>query len=139
MDNRTINSGRNVIFGILLKLYQIIMPFIMRTIMIKFMGIEYAGINNLFMSILQVLSLAELGIGAALIFSMYEPLANEDSEKVSALMNLYKKTFRIIGFIILIIGIILVPFIHKFISGTIPGELNLYILYFMYLGNTILS
>ena len=139
MSNRKLNSARNALFGLLLKFYQIIMPFVMRTIMIKSMGIEYAGINNLFISILQVLSLAELGIGAALIFSMYKPLANGDTEKVNALMNLYKKTFRVLGIIILGIGIIIFPFIPKFISGEIPGELNIYILYFMYLINTSLS
>ena len=136
---RTRNAGRNIIFGILQKIYQIVIPFIMRTIMIYYMGITYAGINNLFVSILQVLNLAELGIGAAMTYSMYRPIADDDQELICALMNLYKKTFRYIGLIILVLGVMLLPFIPKLISGSIPEELNIFMLYLMYLGNTVLS
>lgn len=136
---RTRNAGRNIAFGFIQKIYQIIMPFIMRTIMIYFMGIEYAGLNNLFASILQVLNLAELGIGAALICSMYAPIAEDDVEKICALMNLYKKVFRIIGLVVLAIGVSLLPVLPKLVAGTIPDSLNLYILYLMYLVNTVLS
>ena len=121
---RTKNAGRNMMFGTLQKVYQIIMPFIMRTVMIYYMGISYAGLNNLFTSILQVLNLAELGIGAAMTASMYEPIASDNREQICALMNLYKKAFRWIGTIILILGVIILPFIHKMISGGVPEELN---------------
>ena len=136
---RTKNAQRNIVFGLIQKLYQIIMPFIMRTIMIYSMGIEYAGLNNLFASILQVLNLAELGIGAALICSMYGPIAEDNVEKICALMNVYKKVFRIIGLAILLVGLILLPILPELIAGDIPDSLNLYVLYLMYLGNTVLS
>ena len=57
---RTKNASRNMIFGIALNIYQIIIPFIMRTAMIYFMGVQYTGLNSLFTSILKVLNLAEL-------------------------------------------------------------------------------
>ena len=136
---RTKNAGRNVAFGFIQKTYQIVMPFFMRTIMIYFMGIEYAGLNNLFVSILQVLNLAELGVGAAMMCSMYAPIAEDDTAKICALMNLYKKAFTIIGWIILGFGLLIVPVLPKLISGEIPDTLNLYILYLLYLGNTVLS
>lgn len=136
---RTKNAGRNVAVGFIQKIYQIVMPFIMRTIMIYFMGIEYAGLNNLFVSILQVLNLSELGVGAAMICSMYAPIAEDDTAKICALMNLYKKAFRIIGLVILGFGLLIVPVLPKLISGEIPDTLNLYILYLLYLGNTVLS
>ncbi|MGH4038744.1 MAG: lipopolysaccharide biosynthesis protein [Sphaerochaeta sp.] len=136
---RTRNAGRNVAFGFIQKIYQIVMPFIMRTIMIYFMGIEYAGLNNLFTSILQVLNLAELGVGAAMICSMYAPIAEDDTAKICAIMNLYKKAFRIIGLVILGCGLLVVPVLPKLISGGVPDTLNLYILYLLYLGNTVLS
>ncbi len=137
--NRAKNASRNIIFGLIFKFSQIIMPFIMRTIMIYYMGIAYAGLSNLFSSILQVLNLAELGIGAALTFSMYEPIAKNDEEKICALVNMYKVTFRIIGLIILIIGLCLLPFLPNLVSGEVPGGLNLYVLYLMNLGVTVLS
>ena len=68
---RTRNAVRNVIFGGLLKGYQILVPFIMRTLLIRYLGMEYLGLNSLFTSILQILNLAELGVGSALGYSMY--------------------------------------------------------------------
>lgn len=67
---RTRNAVRNVIFGGLLKGYQILVPFIMRTLLIRYLGMEYLGLNSLFTSILQILNLAELGVGSALGYSM---------------------------------------------------------------------
>ena len=87
---RTKNATKNIVFGILLKLYQIIIPFLMRTVMIYFLGVGYLGLNSLFTSVLQVLSLAELGIGSAIVFSIYKPIAEDDSTTICALMRLYK-------------------------------------------------
>lgn len=80
--NRTENAVRNIIFGTLLKLYQIIIPFIMRTVMLYVLGIQYLGLNSLFTSILEVLNLAELGVGSAMVFSMYEPIATDDRKNL---------------------------------------------------------
>lgn len=136
---RTKNATRNIIFGVILKAYQIILPFIMRTAMIYFMGVDYLGLNSLFTSILQVLNLAELGVGSAMIYSMYKPIADDDNKTICALMNLYKNYYRMIGMVIAIIGCFLTPFIPKLISGNIPKELNIYILYLLNLGATVIS
>lgn len=136
---RTKNAARNMVFGWLLKIYQILIPFLMRTAMIYFMGIQYLGLNSLFSSILQVLNLAELGVGNALVFSMYKPIAENDAEKICGLMNLYKRLYRMIGMVILAIGMILLPFVPKLIHGDVPKNLNIYVLYLLYLATTVLS
>ena len=136
---RTKNATRNIIYGVFLKIYQLLGPFILRTIFIYTLGMEYLGLNSLFTSILSVLNLAELGVGSALVFSMYKPIAEDDTEKICALMNLYKLYYRIIGAVILIIGLILVPFIPKLILGSAPEDINIYVLYLMNLGATVLS
>ena len=136
---RTKNATRNIIYGVLLKIYQLLGPFILRTIFIYTLGMEYLGLNSLFTSILSVLNLAELGVGSALVFSMYKPIAEDDKEKICALMNLYKLYYRIIGAVILVIGLILVPFIPNLISGSTPEDINIYVLYLMNLGATVLS
>lgn len=136
---RTKNAARNIIFGIALKSYQIIVPFLMRTAMIYLMGVQYLGLNSLFTSILQVLNLAELGVGSAMVYSMYKPIAKDDNETICALMKLYRTYYRVIGLIIAIIGCVLTPFVPKLISGDIPEGLNLYILYLLNLGATVLS
>ena len=94
---RTKNASRNIVFGVGLKVFQIVIPFIMRTAMIYFMGIQYLGLNSLFTSILQVLNLAELGVGSAMVYSMYKPIAEDDEKRICALMKLYKTYYRIIG------------------------------------------
>lgn len=73
--NRTQNATRNIAFGVVLRIYQMLMPFVMRTIMIYLLGVNYLGLNSLFTSILQVLNLAEMGVGLAMVYSMYEPIA----------------------------------------------------------------
>lgn len=136
---RTKNATRNIIFGIILKIYQILVPFFMRTAMIYLMGVQYLGLNSLFTSILQVLNLAELGVGSAMTYSMYKPIAEDDNETICALMKLYRTYYRVIGLVIAGIGCALTPFIPKLISGDVPKSMNIYILYLLNLGATVLS
>ena len=105
-SSRTKNSIRNVASGFINKIVTLLIPFIIRTIIIKVLGAEYLGLSNLFASILNVLSLAELGIGSAMVFSMYKPIAENDHVTISALLNLYKTLYRLIGIFILTVGLI---------------------------------
>ena len=137
--NRTKNASKNILFGSILKLYQIVVPFILRTAMIRYLGMEYIGLNSLFISILSVLNLAELGVGSAMVFSMYRPIAEDDEVTICALMRLYKIYYRVIGLIILAVGALITPAIPKLITGTVPQGINVYILYWLNLGATVLS
>ncbi len=136
---RTRNARRNMIFGTVLKIYQLAMPFMMRTIMIYFMGVQYLGLNSLFTSVLQVLNLAELGVGSAMIYSMYRPIAEDDEKRICALMGLYRLYYRVIGAVVLVLGLLLVPFIPKLIHGEVPADINIYILYILNLLASVLS
>ena len=81
---RTKNASRNIVFGFLARILQIVAPFLMRTAMIYYMGVEYLGLNSLFTSVLQVLNLAELGVGSAMVYSMYTPIAEDDKVSISS-------------------------------------------------------
>ena len=120
-------------------MYQILIPFLMRTAMIYFMGVEYLGLNSLFSSVLQVLNLAELGVGSAMVYSMYKPIAEDDTEAICGLEKLYRKYYNWIGFVIAVIGGICTPFIPKLISGDVPSDINIYILYLLNLAATVLT
>ena len=137
--SRTQNAITNTIFGLLLKLYQAVLPFVVRTVMIRTIGIEYLGLNGLFTSVLQTLSIAELGISGAITFSMYKPIAQGDTECVCALLRLYRLLYRIIGLAVFCMGACLIPFLPKLISGDVPADINIYVLYGMYLVSTALS
>lgn len=136
---RTKNATKNVMIGIMLRLYQLICPFILRTIMIHVLGMQYVGLNSLFTSILQILNLAELGVGSAMVYSMYRPIAEDDSEKICMLMKLYRMYYRIIGAVILGFGLAVLPFLPKLISGDVPNDINIYVLYVLNLAATVLS
>lgn len=136
---RTKNASRNIFFGIILKVYQIVVPFLMRTVMIYLMGVQYLGLNSLFTSVLQVLNLAELGVGSAMVYSMYKPIAEDDCLTICALMKLYRKYYRVIGTVIALIGGIITPFIPRLINGEVPKGINIYILYLLNLSATVLS
>ena len=137
--SRVKNASRNIVWGVLNKIVVLLLPFITRTVMIYTLGMEYVGLSSLFTSILQVLSFAELGIGSALVFSMYEPMAENDDKKICALLNLYKKTYRIIGVIILVAGLAILPFLNYFVNGSVPNNINLQILFVIYLLNNLVG
>ena len=137
--NRKKNTIRNAAFGTMYRVANILGPFVVRTVMIYIMGNEYVGLNSLFTSLLSFLSLAELGVGSALVFSMYKPIAEDDTESINALYALYKKVYRIIGFIIFGIGIAIIPILPLIVKSDLPPDVNLYALYMIYLVNTTIS
>ena len=138
-DSRSKNVIRNVFWGCFGKIVTTIIPFGVRTVMIYYLGMEYAGLSGLFTSVLMMLSLAELGIGNAIVYSMYRPMAGNDVKKVCALLNFYRRCYRRIGILILTLGLILMPFIRYLIHGDIPPEMNIYYLYGIYLLNNVLG
>ena len=86
--SRIQNAITNTFFGFLVKIYQAFLPFIMRTVMLHTLGIGYLGLNGLFASVLQVLSIGDLGISGAIVYSMYEPVAKKVPKKLCALLRL---------------------------------------------------
>ena len=137
--NKTKNALSNILYGSINKFLSILFPFIIRTIIINVLGIEYLGLNSLFTSILNILNLAELGFGTAMVYSMYKPIAEDDTNTINALLNLYKKIYRIIGCIVLVVGLAIIPFLQYFIKGSYPADINLYTLYLVFLSNNVIS
>ncbi|SEA56822.1 Membrane protein involved in the export of O-antigen and teichoic acid [Oribacterium sp. KHPX15] len=136
---RSKNTKKGVIAGTLNRVIAILFPFLIRTAMIHKMGVDYLGLNSLFSSILQVLSLSELGFSSAIIYSMYKPLAENDTDTVNALLFFYRKVYRVIGLFISLLGLLLLPLLPKLINGTVPPDINLYLIYLVYLFNTVIS
>lgn len=137
--SRTENSIKNIVVGIGGQCISLLVGFISRTIFVRCLSAEYLGISGLFTNILSMLSLAELGIGSAIGYALYKPLANNDQKKISALMNYYAKAYKMIGIIVIIVGIMMMPFLELIIQTPINISENIYLLYSMYLFNSASS
>ena len=128
-----------MIVAVLCQVTNLIISFVARTVFIKTLGAEYLGISGLFGNVLMVLSFAELGIGNALLFSMYKPIAEKDEPKQRSLLLLYKKAYNYISLIVLVCGLLVMPFIKYMIKEEPSIPENIYLLYFLFLLNTVLS
>lgn len=137
--SRTTKSIKNIVVAIFCQIMIIIIGFVARKIFILFLSIEYLGLNDLFTSILTVLSLTDLGLGHAMIFSLYKPLADKDIPVCRALMSVYRKAYLIIGFVVLILGCGITPFITQLIKEIPPNVSGIHIIYVMFVINTSIS
>lgn len=137
--SRTKNSAINVSIATISKFIYLIMNFVSRTIFIKILGTEYLGINGLFTNILTILSFAELGIGNAIIFKLYKPIADEDSERIKTLLHFYKRAYYLIGIFILTVGIAIIPFLEKIVKDAPNIDESISFIYFLFLLNTSIS
>lgn len=135
---RVQSAAKNIAFGQIGNFITQILGFILRTVFISHLGDTLNGINALYTSILSVLSMAELGVGTALNYSLYKPVATGDVEKIKSYMQLYKKAYRTIGMVIAVIGLLISPFLPYLVKqpeGVTVRDLTLY--YFIFLFNTV--
>lgn len=113
---RTQKSIRNIIFAISAQICTTLCSFIVRTALVKQLGIGPVSLNGLFTEVIAMLSLTELGVGSAIVYNLYKPLAEGNYEKVSQLMNLFKKAYRVIALSSFVIGCFLIPWIHLIVN-----------------------
>jgi len=139
MASRVENAKRNLAFGMVNRVVYMLMPFLSRTALIHVLGMEYVGANDLVSTILQVLNLADLGIGTAIVYALYEPVANDDVPAIRALMNYYRRVYRVIGLVIALLGLSILPFLPRLIKGEPPADVSIYAIYLIYLTNTVVS
>ena len=134
--SRTYYSILNVTTGILGYIVNTILGFICRIVFVRCLASDYLGINGLFTNILTMLSLAELGIGSAIVFALYKPLAENDKDKIASLVKFYGQAYKIIGIVIGIIGLCILPFLNFIIREQPNIKESITLIYLMYLFNT---
>ena len=137
-ESRTAYVKKNIFYNYTSTIITSLFSIVCRTIFVYTLGADYLGVSGLFTNVLGVLSFTELGIGAAIIFALYKPIAVNDNEKVKSLLALYKKAYRLIAVIVSIIGLALIPFLDALVKTDIPiKEIRLY--YCIFLFNTVSS
>ena len=138
-QSRTKNVSRNALVAIICQITNLLLNFIIRTAFIEELGAEYLGVNGLFTNVLTILSFAELGIGNAIVFSMYKPLAVNDKEEIKSLMCLYKNAYNYIGILVAVVGLFVTPFLKYIIKEKPDMPENISVLYALFLANTVIS
>lgn len=139
--SRTKSSMVNGAYSIITYFVILILQMLNRLVFVKYLPIEYLGINGLFSNILSILSLSELGIGTAISYSLYKPLKENNFSKVSAIMAVYKRLYNSIGLFIFLTGCLLIPVLGNLIKD-IPNFVSMKqvtIFYLIYLINTSIS
>lgn len=136
--SRTKNTVLNFLSKSFVVILSTVLSFISRTIFIKVLGNSYLGVNGLLSNILMMLSLSELGIGTAITFSLYKPIAENNKEGIKALMHFYKNAYRVIGIFVFVLGLILMLFLDYLVPD--PGNVtNLKLIFIIYVVNSTLS
>lgn len=136
--SRVKNSIYNGLSGLFINLSVTVLSFVVRTFFIKYLGEQNLGLEGLFTNLLSLLSLAELGFEAAISFSLYEPIAKNNTKKINALMCYFKKIYQRIGVVVFVLGLIVLPFLSLIVKGyTVNG--NVYLFFLLYLINTVSS
>ena len=136
--SRLENSFQNTAVGIASQIISTVLGLVVRTVFIRCLNAEYLGVNGLFSNILTMLSLAEMGIGAAIVFNMYKPLVENDQLQIAKLMNLYRNAYTWIGITVAAIGLCLTPFLGSIIRDE-PDIPHITLIYLLYLANTVSS
>ena len=133
--SRTSNSVRNFLFGTVGHFLGYLFNFITRKIFVLYLSVEYLGLNGLFSNILSMLSLMELGIGTAICYSLYRPLAFGEQQKIVALMQFYRKAYTLIGSLVIVIGLSLTPLLPSLL-GEIPDIQYISLIYALFVINS---
>lgn len=135
---KTENSIRNSMWAMISNIVAILIGLIVQHIFLKILSVEYLGINGLFSNIISMLGIVELGIGSAIIYNLYKPIVENNTNLIKKLLNFYKKSYYIIGMIVFIFGIILIPFLHLLV-GEISLDINIKFIYFLFLIDIVFS
>ncbi|MCH5299773.1 MAG: hypothetical protein J1E56_00510 [Ruminococcus sp.] len=137
--SRTQYSLLNMLTGFVGYFINTVFGYVCRMVFVRVLSEEYLGITGLLTNFLSMLSLAELGIGSAIIFSLYKPIAENDEEKIASLMRLFKYAYRLIGIIVAVLGVILVPCLTFVVGDTSAINESIYLIYGIFLFNTVSS
>lgn len=136
--SRIANSLRNIKVALLLQTASSVIGFFTRRVFVQMLSQEYLGLNGTFSNILTMLSLAEMGIGSVFTYSLYKPLAERDKGQIAALMAVFCRTYRTIGFVIAALGCALAPLLPVLIRD-MPDIPHIYLIYLLFVLNTSLS
>ena len=142
MENKRFNYAiKNASIGALMQILTLFLSFFSRTIFVKMLGNDYLSCDGLFANVLTILSFSELGIGSAIVYSLYKPIANDDKEQIGRIMNLFFKAYTIVPIVIIVLGLLIMPFLGIFVDFSKLSSINesISLIYILFLINSAVS
>ena len=136
--SRTEYSARNTTVAMAARVAAILAGYFTRVVFTHTLSEDYVGINGLFTDILNVLALSELGVGTAITYALYKPVSEKNVEEQKSLMRMYRQFYRIVAAIVLVGGLLVIPFMDVLIKNQTQVE-HLTVIYLMYLMNSVIS
>lgn len=130
-------SIKNASTALISNFVTLLIGFILQKLFINTLGDEFLGLNSIFNNVISMLSIAELGIGTAIIYSLYKPLFDNNKDEVKSLLKFYKDTYNIIALVVFIISLILMPFISKIVNTAL--DINVYLVFFLFIIDVVFS
>ena len=137
-ERREYLALKNSSITLVCQIIYLLLSFVCRTIFTYLLGAEYLGVNGLFANVLTILSFAELGIGTALVYRLYEPISSGNIGRIAALLKLYKKIYTAIILLISVVGLAITPFIHLIVGPSNVSE-DIRLLFVLFLAQTVVS
>ncbi|WP_026656691.1 lipopolysaccharide biosynthesis protein [Butyrivibrio sp. AE3003] len=132
-------AKKNILFGYVGQIVTMVMAFVLRTFCMRYISEQILGVDGTFIEVLSFLNMAELGIGTALNFSLYKPVAEGDTEKIKSYMQMYRRAYYYIAGVVGIVGLILAPFLKYLVKNPGVSEKDLVLFYLIFLFNTVSS
>ena len=129
--SRTEYSVMNTTVALIAQTMAILIGFFTRVVFTRMLSQGYVGINGLFTDILNILSLSELGVGTAITYALYGPIARKDIKKQQILMRMFRTFYRVTASFVLIAGSCLIPFLDILMKDR-PDVDHLVLIYLLY-------
>lgn len=138
-NNRVQNSVKNMKFGMMYQVIYLVLNFVVRFSIIKVLGVTALSLNGLFTEVLSILSLAEMGVGTAITYCLYKPLAEGDEKRITQLMSLFRTAYHLISAFMLVVGLALIPLLPHIVTKVDVDNGYLTLIYVLFLLQTCAS
>ena len=137
--SRTQKSVGNIAFSVLFQLVTLLTNFAMKSVFIKYLGIQYTGVSALFTDLLAILSMGELGFSTAISYALYRPLYEKNEAQILKLMHLYKRIYRVVFAVVLTAGLICLVFLRFFIKDVPDIQESIHLIFIFFVLKTAIS
>ena len=130
-ESRVKKTLLNVRVNLIFYFLTLILSFFSRKVFLNCLGDNFVGLTSTLQNLLGFLNLAELGVGSAIAYVLYQPLFERDEEKINEIISVLGFLYRWIGCIVLGGGLILSCFLPLIFPDSDTG-LSLGLIYFAF-------